>query len=110
MALRSKEELLKIFGDLIGDRNDDEVIAFMEDLADSFGDDNGSSIEKLKNDYDKLKQKYDESEENWRRKYRERFYSGEGDAKTEEMVEKPDSEKEDDAVEKMKDFVEKGGI
>lgn len=32
---RSKDELLKLFGDIIGERNDETVIGFMEDISDS---------------------------------------------------------------------------
>lgn len=38
MAVRSKGELLEAVKEIIGDRNDDAVIALLEDIADSYPD------------------------------------------------------------------------
>ena len=72
MAKRTKEELLTSVKELLGDRNDDTALSFLEDLSDTISD--GENID--------FKQKYEEQvqanktlEETWRKKYTERFFS-----------------------------------
>lgn len=82
--IKNKEELLSAFAELIGENNSDEVIAFLEDLTDTF-DDFG---ERLSEDW---KSKYEENDRDWREKYTKRFYSGPDEEVVEEIeVIKPD--------------------
>ena len=64
--IKTKEELINQFKDLIGERTDDGVLMFLEDLADSVNEDSANEIESLQNQIREL-------EESWRKKYIERF-------------------------------------
>lgn len=62
MAKRKVEEIIAAAGKLLEGRDDDDAIAFLEDLADSF------TIES-----DDWKLKYEENDKKWREKYMKRF-------------------------------------
>lgn len=62
MAVRSKGELLEAVKEIIGDRNDDAVIALLEDIADSYPDEGIDWQKKL-----------DDLDAEWRGKYIARF-------------------------------------
>lgn len=66
MAVRSKEELIKIVSDRIGDDNSDEALSILEDVADTL-----NSLEDK--DKEEWKTKYEELDAEWRKKYRDRF-------------------------------------
>lgn len=68
--VKSKEELLTQIKGLIGDRTDDEVIAVVEDIADTVDD----LTVKAKTDWE---EKYNNLDAEWREKYRNRFFDGE---------------------------------
>lgn len=73
MAVRSREEILNSIRERVGEQNDDETIAFIEDVTDTFTDletrANGDGVN--------WKEKYEENDANWRKKYTDRFFSGE---------------------------------
>ena len=65
---RTKEEIITRFKEIVGDDNtSDEVLSFVEDVADSFTEDD------YKAKYDELKVQYVENDAAWRKKYRDRF-------------------------------------
>ena len=64
--IRTKEELINQFKELIGERTDDGVLMFLEDLTDSVNED-------LANEIESLQKQIVETEESWRKKYIERF-------------------------------------
>ena len=64
--IRTKDELINQFKELIGERTDDGVLMFLEDLADSVNEDSADEIESLQKQIVEL-------EETWRKKYIERF-------------------------------------
>lgn len=66
--VKQREELLASINTLIGDRNDDESLAIIEDFTDTFND-----LETRASDETDWKQKYEENDAEWRKKYRERF-------------------------------------
>ncbi len=76
---RTKEELLRSFGEIVGERNDESVIGFMEDISDSYN---------METPTDEYRVKY----EDLLKRYRDRFYSKE-EYET-ETVEKPDEMKD----------------
>ena len=83
MAVRTKDELLEIIRERIGDDTSDEAISFVEDITDTLSD----FEEKATNsDSENWKTKYEENDKKWRERYRERFFS-------------KDVEKEDDVFE-----------
>ena len=79
MAKKSVDELLKQFGEIIGDRTDEQVVGFMEDISDSFNTETPT---------DEYRVKYEEL----MKRYRDRFYSK--DENETETVEKPDEMKD----------------
>lgn len=66
MARRTREELVAAFCTYAGDRNDDETIALMEDISDSFGDG------------EDWQAKYEENDRQWRERYLSRFSYSQG--------------------------------
>lgn len=79
MAKKTVDELLKTFGEIIGDRNDETVIGFMEDISDSYNTETPT---------DEYRVKY----EDLLARYRNRFYDKE--ERETETVEKPDDMKD----------------
>lgn len=79
MAKKTVDELLKTFGEIIGDRNDEAVIGFMEDISDSYNTETPT---------DEYRVKYEEL----LTRYRNRFYDKE--ERETETVEKPDEMKD----------------
>ena len=81
--VKTKDELLKILQDRIGEDTSDEALAFIEDVTDTITD-----LEtRAAGDGEDWKKKYEENDAAWRTKYKERFFSG-------EVKEKPDKEEE----------------
>lgn len=63
--IKSKQELLEKFNQIVNDSTDDSVIEFMGDLSDTIDN----------NENENWKQKYNDLDEQWRKKYKERFMS-----------------------------------
>lgn len=63
--VKSKQELLEKFNQIVNDSTDDSVIEFMDDLSDTIDS----------NENENWKQKYNNLDEQWRKKYKERFMS-----------------------------------
>ena len=73
MAVKTREEILESFKTRLGENPDNESISFLEDVTDTLDD-----FEKRANgDGTDWKSKYEENDENWRKKYTERFFSDE---------------------------------
>ena len=64
-----KEEIIKRVSDILGDRNDDDAISFVEDLSDTLEDYETRTGEDWK-------AKYEENDKAWRDKYKARFFEG----------------------------------
>lgn len=84
MAKLSKDELLEKVRTYVGDRTDDETLAIIEDISDSFDS----------SDADEWKQKFEENDKMWRDKYISRFFE-----KNEDGIEDPTDEKDDEEKE-----------
>lgn len=84
MAKLSKDELLEKVRTYVGDRTDDETLAIIEDISDSFDP----------SDADEWKQKYKENDKMWRDKYISRFFEKNEDENEDPTAEKDDEEKE----------------
>lgn len=65
MAIRTSAELLDMIKNLIGDRTDDEAIQVVEDFTDS-----------LKIEGKDWEAEYKRNDEEWRQRYRRRFFEG----------------------------------
>lgn len=84
MAKLSKDELLEKVRTYVGDRTDDETLAIIEDISDSFDS----------SDADEWKQKFEENDKMWRDKYISRFFEKNEDGIEDHTDEKDDEEKE----------------
>ena len=86
MAIVERDELIRRISEKVG--NDDEALSIIEDLTDtidSYKVDDGSD----------WKRKYEENDEAWRNRYKERFLSGEEikDEQKEDVKDDEESEK-----------------
>lgn len=70
MAVKSKEEILKLVSDRVGDDTSDEALSFIEDVSDTI-----VSLEAQVTESGDWKSKYYENDKAWRERYRERFMS-----------------------------------
>lgn len=73
MAVKTREEILESFKTRLGENPDDESISFLEDVTDTLDD----LEKKASGDGTDWKSKYEENDASWRKKYTERFFSGE---------------------------------
>lgn len=64
MAILKKDEFITKISNLIGEDNSDESLQLLEDVTDTF-DSWGEN--------ESWKEKYEENDNTWRKKYRERF-------------------------------------
>lgn len=62
MAKKTVEEIITKYKEIIGERDDDEAIGFLEDLSDSYTVDT-----------EDWKSKYEQNDRDWRQKYMDRF-------------------------------------
>lgn len=72
----TREELMNAVASIIGDRTDDEAIAFVENVTDTFDSDSYAELENANKQIAELTKKVADTEESWRKKYMERFYGG----------------------------------
>ena len=72
MSVLSKEEYMNRVKAIVGDNADDESLAFVEDMSDTYDD----MEQRTNNGGEDWKTKYEENDANWRRKYKERFFGG----------------------------------
>lgn len=84
MAKLSKDELLEKVRTYVGNRTDDETLAIIEDISDSFDS----------SDADEWRQKFEENDKMWRDKYISRFFEKNDDGIEDPTDEKDDEEKE----------------
>lgn len=69
--IRSKDELISMISQRIGEDNSDEAITLLEDISDTFTD-----FESKTADTTNWKEKYEENDKEWRDRYKERFMNG----------------------------------
>lgn len=73
MAVKTREEILESIRARVDGQTDDETIAFLEDVTDTLTDfetrANGGGED--------WEQRYKDNDAEWRKKYTERFFSGE---------------------------------
>lgn len=78
MKLEAKEFMDKVKA-IIGDRDDDEVLSFLEDCKDTIT----SEPDDYKFKYEEAIKEKDELDKAWRAKYKDRFYSDDTPSKEE---------------------------
>lgn len=84
--------LLEELRNVIGDRTDDDALALIERVSEL----ESQSIDDLKNKITELEDQMKQLDEDWRKRYRDRFY--EGEEKDEEQIEEAGSEEEAESV------------
>lgn len=71
MAIRTREEILESIRNIVGDSTDDNTLQVLEDVTDTITD-----FENKTANQSDWEAKYKENDESWRKKYAERFYTG----------------------------------
>lgn len=74
MAVKTMEEILESLRGRFGEEPTDDDIAMLEDITDTFTD-----FEEKTNDATNWKNKYEENDKAWKKKYSDRFFSKDGD-------------------------------
>lgn len=76
MAVMEIKELIKLVTDKFGETPDDDALSIIENISDTFNDISG----KVNKDWDKEKARLEQAvidkDNEWRKKYTERFLSG----------------------------------
>lgn len=85
MAIRTRDEIMSQLQTLIGEDTSDETLAFVQDVSDTLGNDNSASR------ITELETQLEEQDKEWRKKYRDAFFTGKPD----------DSIKDEDDEEKI---------
>lgn len=84
--------LLEELRNVIGDRTDDDALALIERVSEL----ESQSVDDLKNKITDLENQKKQLDEDWRKRYRDRFY--EGEKEIEDEVEESGSEEEAESV------------
>ena len=84
---------------VIGDRTDDDALALLERVSEL----ESQGIDDLKNKITELEDQVKRLDEDWRKRYRDRFY--EGEEKDEEQIEEAGDEDESESI-KIDDLFE----
>lgn len=95
MAVLSKEEFMSRLQERIGEDTSDEAMTFIEDMTDTFND---METRSSGNNDSEWKQKYDELDKSWRKKYKDRFFNSETNSA--DVKEEQEEDVIDDAKEK----------
>lgn len=85
MAIKTREEILAAVSGRFGDDTSDETLALVEDITDTITD----LEKKANNEGENWKQKYEENDAAWRKKYRDRFFSGSKPEEEDEPLDEP---------------------
>ena len=91
--------LLEEQRNVIGDRTDDDALALIERVSEL----ESQGIDDLKNKITELEDQMKQLDEDWRKRYRDRFY--EGEEKDEEQIEEAGDEDESESI-KIDDLFE----
>lgn len=81
MAVRTTAELMEMVRNRIGEDHSDEALAMLEDMTDSLADYDRRILES--GDWER---KYNENDEAWRKRYRERFENAPSVQEPEDIV------------------------
>lgn len=76
MAVMTLEELTKLIADKFGETPDDDALAILENVTDSFNAMSGKASEDWQKEKARLEQAVIDKDNEWRKKYTERFVSG----------------------------------
>lgn len=101
MAVLSKEEFMNRLKERIGEDTSDEAVSFIEDMTDTFND---METRSSGNSEEQWKQKYDELDKSWRKKYKDRFFNPE--TTPEQTKDEPEDVKDDGEEKTFADLFE----
>lgn len=85
--VRSKDEIIKMLTEKMGEDTSDEALAILEDVTDTISD-----YEAKTADATDWKTKYENNDKEWRDRYRERFMTGSDDS-DEDIPDEPEDKK-----------------
>lgn len=103
MAILEKEEFFKRLNAMVGETDDDDALKNIEDFTDTYKD----METRIGEDW---KRKYEENDAEWRKKYRERFFSGHETTPETVKEEQEEDVKEDGETVTFEDlFIEREG-
>ena len=91
MAVLSHDDFLNAVKGLVGDNADDSTLAMIENFTDTFND-----LESRASDTTDWKAKYEENDNEWREKYKARFFEGKDGTDTTTVIEKQEKDITDD--------------
>lgn len=101
MAVYKKQEFMDALKALVGDKNDDDTLAVIQNFSETYDSFTSEENEDWKSKYDELKtesdNKYKELDTNWRNKYRDTFFTGNKDKDFETAVQKKDEEQAEES-------------
>lgn len=72
----TKQELLEQFRNIVPDVTTDDAIAFIENMNDSFTDENSDEINRLNEKISELENEKADIDKTWRERYINRFFGG----------------------------------
>lgn len=75
MAKLSAEDFMKKAQQILGDRDDDDALSFLEDIKDTISDDKGGDDGEWKTKYEQAVKDKEQLEKDWRKRYRDTFFS-----------------------------------
>lgn len=102
MAKLNREQFLEAIKARIGDDTSDVAMRFVEDMTDTFDgfstNDNAQRISELEQQLNAAKSEKDELDNSWRKRYRDRFFSGVDEEKLPPEVKDPEPVEPDRAT------------
>lgn len=99
MAILKKDELINKLSAYIGEDNSDAAIEILEDVTDTI--EAGSDADELIREVEELKIKVEETDKEWREKYKARFLEG-----SEDPDEPEDETEEEEEIEEKTTYDE----
>lgn len=85
MSVKSRDELLNALKVTIGDSTEESALSLLEDFTDTLND-----YEEKNKDKTDWKSKYEENDNAWKKRYKERFFNDGDNGDTGEDDDKPD--------------------
>lgn len=74
MAVLTREDFVARVKDRIGEATDDDSIAFLEDMTDTYESLTANGADEWKQKYEDAEKRYQDNDRSWREKYRNRFF------------------------------------
>lgn len=101
MAVVDKESIMNRLNKLIGDRTDDETLSLVEDVSDTIDSATGTGMVTE----EEVERRVAEKDDEWRKKYKERFFSGDPEGGEPKQVDDDDKtpEKFEELFEEVKE-------